>query len=129
MRGLSQATGCSLTQRIPAVDGHGIVLHGDKGEYLGTIQAGRLATALPDARLGDLLHGALASIEVDDIDGPRAAFDLMVAAGLEFAPVLEDGKVVGTLSRRSALRSTLYEPALDTSGRLQIGRASCRERV
>ena len=112
----------SALQRIPAVEGHGIVLR-DGDEYLGTIQAARLATALPDARLGDLLHGALASIEADDIDGPRAAFDLMVAAGLEFAPVLVEGKVVGTLSRRSALRATLYQPALDGSGRLRVAAA------
>jgi IMP dehydrogenase len=110
-------------QRVPAVDGHGIVLHDDSGVYLGTIQAARLATALPDARLGDLLHGQLASIDADDVDSPRAAFDLMVAASLEFAPVLQNGAVVGTLSRRSALRSTLYEAAVDASGRLRVAAA------
>jgi len=113
----------SALQRIPAVDGHGIVLHGPGDEYLGTIQAARLGTALPDARLGDLLHGALASLDAEDIDSPRAAFDLMVAADLEFAPVLERGRVVGTLSRRSALRSTLYQPSLDASGRLLVAAA------
>jgi IMP dehydrogenase len=113
----------SALQRIPAVEGHGIVVNDEDGGYLGTIQAGRLATALPDARLGDLLHGALASIDSDEIDGPRAAFDLMVAAGLEFAPVLQNGRVVGTISRRSALRSTLYRPALDASGRLLVAAA------
>ena len=113
----------SALQRIPAVDGHGIVLHGDDGEYLGTIQAARLATALPDARLGDLLHGPIASLDAADIDGPRAAFDLMVAAGLEFAPVVDHGVVVGTLSRRSALRSTLYQPAVDGAGRLRVAAA------
>jgi IMP dehydrogenase len=110
-------------ERIPAVDGHGIVLHDADGAYVGTIQAARLATALPDARLGDLLHGDLASLGSTEIDGPRAAFDLMVEAGLEFAPVLEDGVVVGTLSRRSALRSTIYQPALDASGRLRVAAA------
>ncbi len=110
-------------QRIPAVDGHGIVLHDDDGVYLGTIQAARLATALPDARLGDLLHGPIASLDAADIDSPRAAFDLMVAANLEFAPVVENGVVVGTLSRRSALRSTLYQPAVDASGRLRVAAA------
>jgi IMP dehydrogenase len=110
-------------QRIPAVDGHGIVLHDDDGAYLGTIQAARLATALPDARLGDLLHGPIASLDAADIDSPRAAFDLMVAANLEFAPVVENGVVVGTLSRRSALRSTLYQPAVDASGRLRVAAA------
>ena len=108
---------------LPAADGHGIVLHDDRGTYLGCIPASRLAGALPAAPLGDLLGGPLASIEVDDIDGPRAAFDLLVAADLDFAPVLENGKVVGTLSRKTALRSTLYQPALDGDGRLRVAAA------
>ena len=109
--------------RLPAVEGHGIVLHDDAGTFVGCIPAVRLGTALPDARLGDLVHGPLTSIDADDIDGPRAAFDLMVAANLEFATVLRRGAVVGTLSRRSALRSTLYEPAVDSSGRLRVAAA------
>jgi IMP dehydrogenase len=113
----------SALTRIPAVEGHGIVLHDAQDEYVGTIQAARLATALPDARLGDLLHGELASINAEDVTSPRVAFDLMVEAGLEFAPVLSGGKVVGTLSRRSALRATLYEPAVDADGRLTVAAA------
>jgi IMP dehydrogenase len=62
------------------------------------------------------IHGELASIDVDDVDESRAAFDLMVAANLEFAPVMHHGKVVGTLSRRSALRGTLYDAAVDGPG-------------
>ena len=112
----------ALTQ-LPAVEGHGIVLHDEHGEFLGVIPAERLATALPGARLGDLLGGPLTSIDVDELDGPRAAFDLMVAADIQFAPVLHDGKVVGTLSRKGALRSTLYQPALDAQGRLSVAAA------
>jgi len=112
----------ALTQ-VPPVAGHGIVVRDDDGSYLGVIAADRLATALPDARLGDLLHGALPSIDADDIDSPRAAFDLLVNAGLEFAPVLHHGNVVGVLSRTSALRSTLYTPALDANGRLTVAAA------
>jgi len=108
---------------IPALEGHGVVLIGADGEYLGCIAATRLGTALPDARLGDLLHGPLTSIDIDDIETPRAAFDLLVAADLQFAPVLHHGQVVGTLSRRSALRSTIYQPALDASGRLRVAAA------
>ena len=112
----------ALTQ-LPAVEGHGIVLHDEHGEFLGVIPAERLATALPGARLGDLLGGPLTSIDVDELNGPRAAFDLMVAADIQFAPVLHDGKVVGTLSRKGALRSTLYQPALDAQGRLSVAAA------
>jgi IMP dehydrogenase len=112
----------ALTQ-VPPVAGHGIVVRDDAGAFVGVIPAERLGTALPDARLGDLIHGALPSIDADDIDSPRAAFDLLVEAGLEFAPVLHHGEVVGVLSRTSALRSTLYSPALDASGRLTVAAA------
>ncbi|NEM90515.1 GuaB1 family IMP dehydrogenase-related protein [Galbitalea soli] len=108
---------------LPPVEGQGIVLTDDQGDYLGTIQASRLATALPDARLGDLLHGENPALDSADIPSARGAFDLMVATGLEFAPVLHEGRVVGTLSRQSALRSTLYQPALDAAGRLRVAAA------
>ena len=52
--------------------GHGIVLHDEDGAYLGCIAAARLATALPDARLGDLLHGRITAIDADDVDSARA---------------------------------------------------------
>jgi IMP dehydrogenase len=118
-----EETVASALTQLPPVEGHGIVLHDEHGAFLGVIPAERLATALPGARLGDLLGGALTSIDVDELDGPRAAFDLMVEAGIQFAPVLHDGKVVGTLSRKGALRSTLYQPALDAQGRLSVAAA------
>ena len=107
---------------LPPLAGHGIIVHDEHGEFLGAIAAERLATALPDARLGDLV-ARVTEIDVDELDGPRAAFDLMVAADLQFAPVLHEGKVVGALSRKGALRSTLYEPALDAQGRLRVAAA------
>lgn len=108
---------------VPAVEGHGIVVRDDRGEFVGCLPAVRLATALGDARLGDLLPSNLASIDADDVTGSRAAFDLMVEADLHFAPVVHHGHIVGTLSRRSALRGTLYEPAVDNQGRLRVAAA------
>lgn len=110
-------------RQVPPVEGQGIVIHDSHDEYLGCIVASRLRSALPDALLGNLLHGALPSLDAEDIDGPRRAFDVMTAAGLDFAPVLQRGKVVGTLSRKSALRSTLYQSAVDASGRLRVAAA------
>ncbi|WP_291051418.1 GuaB1 family IMP dehydrogenase-related protein [Herbiconiux sp.] len=108
---------------VPAVPGHGLVLHESDGAFVGCIAASRLATALPDAQLGDLLHGALTAISADDIDGPREAFDAMVAADIDFAPILRHGALVGTLSRTSALRATIYRPAVDGDGRLRVAAA------
>ncbi|MDQ1527753.1 MAG: dehydrogenase [Microbacteriaceae bacterium] len=118
-----ERTVAEALRRLPPVDGHGILVHDQHDVFLGFIPAARLGTALPDARLGDLLHGRLASIDADDVTDPRAAFDLMVAADIEFAPVLRHGEVVGTLSRKSAMRSTLYQPALDGNGRLRVAAA------
>jgi IMP dehydrogenase len=110
-------------RQVPAVAGQGIVLHEADRSYVGAIPASRLATALPDATLGDLLHGPIAALSEDDMDGPRDAFDAMVAADLEFAPVLRHGAVIGTLSRTSALRATIYTPAVDAHGRLRVAAA------
>lgn len=110
-------------RHVPAVEAHGIVIHDADGKFLGALSAGQLGSALPDARLGDLLHGALTALDAEDIPDGRAAFEVMDAAGLEFAPVLEHGRVVGTLSKRSALRSTIYQPALDAHGRLRVAAA------
>lgn len=109
--------------QLPAVPGHGIVVVDQHGEYLGAIAAVRLGTALPDARLGDLLHVTMTALADDDISGPREAFETMAAAGIEFAPVLRHGHVIGTLSQRSALRSTIYQPAVDAQGRLRVAAA------
>jgi IMP dehydrogenase len=120
--GPDETVATALT-KLPAVPGHGIVLHDERDAYLGCIEASRLGTALPDARLGDLLHGPLTGLDADDVTSGREAFRLMTDAGLDFAPVLHHGQVIGTLSRKSALRSTLYTPAVDASGRLLVAAA------
>lgn len=117
------ATAADALLALPAADGHGVVLEDADGGFAGCVPAERLATALPDARLGDLVHGERAAVDAQDVSSPRAAFDLMVDAGLEFAAVLRDGRVVGTLSRRGALRGTIYSPNVDRDGRLRVAAA------
>ena len=116
-------TAADALRELPPIEGHGIVLHDERGAFLGCISASRLGSALPDARLGDLLHGQLTSLDADDVTSAREAFDLMVAADLTFAPVLHHGQVIGTLSRTSALRSTIYRPTVDGHGRLKVAAA------
>lgn len=118
-----EATVAEALTLLPALPGHGIVLTGADGSYVGCLPAEELGRADPGNRLGDLLHRTLPSIDAEDVSDPRAAFDLLVAADLDFAPVLRHGRLVGTLSRTSALRSTLYAPAVDASGRLLVAAA------
>ncbi|MET4094828.1 GuaB1 family IMP dehydrogenase-related protein [Arthrobacter sp. UYCu712] len=53
----------------------------------------------------------------------RRAFAAMDAAGTDYAPVQQDGALVGVLTRKGALRSTLYRPSLDDVGRLKVAAA------
>jgi len=54
---------------------------------------------------------------------PRTSFNEMAARHVDFAPVVDGGRLVGALTRKSALRSTIYEPAVDPAGHLVIGAA------
>jgi IMP dehydrogenase len=118
-----EATVADALSLLPALPGHGIVLTGPDGAYVGCLPTPELEQLDPNDRLGDLLHRTLPSIDAEDVSDPRAAFDLLVAADLDFAPVLEHGRLVGTINRTSALRSTLYRPAVDASGRLLVAAA------
>ncbi|MFP4150099.1 MAG: GuaB1 family IMP dehydrogenase-related protein [Nitriliruptoraceae bacterium] len=54
----------------------------------------------------------------------RAAFDELAEVRHRLAPVVDDeGRLKGLLTRPGALRSTLYQPALDAHGRLRIAAA------
>lgn len=126
-----EATVADAALLLPATEGYGIVvappaasadgIHVD--DILGVVPATRLGTALADARLGDLARGRPASIDADDVTSARHAFDLIVAAETETVCVLRHGRLVGVLSQRSALRSTLYRPAVDADGRLIVAAA------
>lgn len=124
-----EATVADASRLLPATPGHGIVVAPSTGDRLhidvvvGVVAASRLSTALPDATLGDLTRGRPASLDADDMPDARAAFDLLVELDAETVCVIDRGFVVGTLSRRSALRSTLYRPGLDSEGRLIVAAA------
>ena len=61
---------------------------------------------------------------ISDRVTPRAAFDELAEVRHRLAPVVdEEGRLRGLLTRPGALRSTLYEPALDDQGRLRIAAA------
>jgi len=124
----ADATVRDALAQVPAAVGYGVVIiaddpAADHPALVGAIPAERLAQALPDARLGDFLGEPLPSVDLDEVQDARGAFDLMATAALEFAPVVHNGRLVGTISRKGALRSTLYRPAVDGEGRLAVGAA------
>lgn len=50
-------------------------------------------------------------------------FERLAVKRLTCAPVLKGRSLVGVVTRKGALRSTLYQPALDAKGRLVVGAA------
>lgn len=56
-------------------------------------------------------------------DGLARAFDRLHASRRRFTPVVDDGLLVGVITRTGALRSSVYQPALDDEGRLRVGAA------
>jgi IMP dehydrogenase len=54
---------------------------------------------------------------------PSEAFTQLSERHLTLAPVVDGGALVGVLTRKGALRSTLYRPAVDPQGRLLVGAA------
>lgn len=51
------------------------------------------------------------------------AFEALAGHHVALAPVVQDGRLLGVLTRTGILRSGLYQPALDSDGRLMIGTA------
>jgi IMP dehydrogenase len=63
-------------------------------------------------------------LTVPDTVDARGAFELLDESRRRLAAVVDDrGRLCGVLTRTAALRSTLYQPALDAAGRLLIGAA------
>ncbi|MDH6227954.1 IMP dehydrogenase [Streptomyces sp. MJP52] len=58
-----------------------------------------------------------------DID-PREAFNTLDSANRRYAPAVDsEGRLAGILTRKGALRATLYTPAVDARGRLRVAAA------
>lgn len=54
----------------------------------------------------------------------ESIYEQMSELRISFAPVVAaSGQLVGCVTRKGALRSTIYQPAVDASGRLMIGAA------
>ena len=76
--------------------------------------------------LREVMSRDLMLLDAELIEAPgglQAAFERMHAARRRFAPVVRDGRLAGVLTRKGALRSTIYVPAVDAEGRLRVAAA------
>lgn len=95
----------------------GVITPGDCAEVDQFTQAREVMSS-------DLTCVDLSLIEANGLAGLEEAFNALYRSHRRFTPVVDsDGRLVGVLTRKGALRSSVYQPALDAQGRLRIGTA------
>lgn len=101
---------------------HGAVIVVEAGVPVGVVTANDCAGADRFAQLCDVMSAPVLTL-AESVD-PRHAFELLDSEHRRLAAVVgEDGHLVGILTRTMALRSTLYDPAVDDEGRLRVAAA------
>ncbi|MEU1341519.1 GuaB1 family IMP dehydrogenase-related protein [Streptomyces sp. NPDC005827] len=99
----------------------GVVVDED-GRPVGVVTDRDLSGVDRFTQLAEVMSRDLLLIDAD-ID-PREAFNKLDGANRRYAPAVDrDGKLAGILTRKGALRATLYTPATDADGRLRIAAA------
>jgi IMP dehydrogenase len=108
---------------------HGRVVVVEDGRPLGTVAEADTVGVDRFAQVKDVMSTDL--VLVGPGTSPREIFDALAASHLQLAVVVDpgtagpgsDGRLLGVMTSRSAVRSTLYRPALDPDGALVIGAA------
>ncbi|THA27373.1 GuaB1 family IMP dehydrogenase-related protein [Streptomyces sp. RKND-216] len=100
--------------------GAGVVVH--EGRPVGIVTESDLSGVDRFTQLSEVMSRDLLVIDAG-LD-PGEAFNRLDAAHRKLAPAVDgDGRLVGILSRKGALRATLYTPATDDAGRLRVAAA------
>lgn len=100
---------------------HGAVVVVQDGKPLGVVTERDGAEVDRFAQVRQVMSTEMLTLNVGD--DPQSIFNGLVERHLDFAPVLDGGRLAGIATRKNALRSTIYQPALDPEGRLIVGAA------
>lgn len=100
---------------------HGAVVVIEDGQVLGIVTERDGIDIDRFAQVSEIMTGDVLTFDAGA--DPRRCFYDMSTHHVAVAPVLEGGRLVGVLTRKGALRSTIYEPATDSRGRLVVGAA------
>ncbi len=99
-----------------------VVVVSDDRRPVGVVSEADCTNADRFAQLHQVMSNKVFTL--NDSADPKTAFEQLVAARRRVAPVVgADGRLVGILTRKAALRATLYVPALDSSRRLRVAAA------
>jgi IMP dehydrogenase len=101
---------------------HGAAMVVEDGRPLGIVTEADCANVDRFSQLREVMSTELLTLPAG-VD-PQTAFDRLTSSNHRVAPVVDGtGRLVGILTRKAALRATLYRPATDSHGRLRVGAA------
>ncbi len=100
---------------------HGAAVVVSEGRPLGVVTERDGAEIDRFAQVHEVMRTDLLTLDAG-LD-PRAYFDALASSHVPLAPVVDAGELIGVITRKGALRSTIYTPATDPDGRLVIGAA------
>ena len=100
---------------------HGLAVVVEDGLPLGTVSERDAAGVDRFAQAHEVMSSDLLTVDADT--SPIEIFDALTRRHLPAALVLDGDRLVGVMTLKHALRSTLYRPAVDGDGRLLIGAA------
>jgi IMP dehydrogenase len=101
---------------------HGAVVVVDGRRPVGVVTEHDLVGVDRFTQLAQVMSRELLLLDAE-VD-PRDAFNRMDEANRKLAPAVDgEGNLVGILTRKGALRATLYTPATDAHGRLRVAAA------
>jgi IMP dehydrogenase len=101
---------------------HGAVVVVEAGRPVGVVTERDCADVDRFTQVQQVMSTDMFTLPADST--PEDAFDRLSAAHRGLAPVVDaNGRLVGILTRKGALRATLYKPAVDAENRLRVGAA------
>jgi IMP dehydrogenase len=116
----SQTVADALSLLPKRAHGAGVVV--EDGRPVGVVTESDLTGVDRFTQVSEVMSRDLLLLDAD-ID-PRLAFNRLEDAHRKLAPAVDaDGRLAGILTRKAALRATLYEPAVDADGKLRIAAA------
>ncbi|MEV0276266.1 GuaB1 family IMP dehydrogenase-related protein [Streptomyces sp. NPDC050610] len=117
----SQTVADALALLSKRAHGAGVVVDGDH-KPVGVVTETDLTGVDRFTQVSEVMSRELLLLDAD-ID-PREAFNRLDAGHRKLAPAVDaEGRLAGILTRKGALRATLYTPALDADGKLRVAAA------
>lgn len=115
----SAITVAQALETLPSTLGFGFVVT-HNGEDIGVVPCELLNDADRGLSVGAFAQRGWFALDADSFETGKSAYEALHAAEREFAVVTERGHIVGTISRATAVRSSVYRPNLDNEGRLAL---------